>query len=65
MKVLVTGAAGFIGSHVAASLNSLGHQVLCVDNFSDYYDPGFKKMRVSEILTSIDIETIDISRRFN
>ena len=63
MKVLVTGAAGFIGSHVAASLNSLGHQVLCVDNFSDYYDPGFKKMRVSEILTSIDIETIDISRR--
>ena len=63
MKVLVTGAAGFIGSHLAASLNVLGHQVLCVDNFSDYYAPDFKKMRVSEILTNLDIETIDISRR--
>jgi UDP-glucuronate 4-epimerase len=61
MKVLVTGAAGFIGSHVASSLASEGHQVLCVDNFSQYYDVSLKKLRVSELISTLDFSETDIS----
>ena len=42
MKILVTGAAGFIGSHTAERLISLGHEVIGWDNFSDYYDVQLK-----------------------
>lgn len=61
MKVLVTGAAGFIGSHVASRVAAEGHQVLCVDNFSSYYDPSLKKLRVSELISSLEISNLDIS----
>lgn len=44
MKILVTGAAGFIGSHTAEYFSSKGHQVFGLDNFSKYYDPGIKKV---------------------
>lgn len=43
MKVLVTGAAGFIGSHVAERLARRGDQVVGVDNFNDYYSPSKKR----------------------
>lgn len=43
MKVIVTGAAGFIGSHTAERLHSLGHEVVGLDNFSSYYDPTLKR----------------------
>lgn len=43
MKVLVTGAAGFIGSHLAEALLSRGDEVIGVDNFNDYYDPARKR----------------------
>jgi UDP-glucuronate 4-epimerase len=43
MKYLVTGAAGFIGSHVAESLQAAGHEVVAVDAFTDYYDPELKE----------------------
>ena len=62
MRVLVTGAAGFIGSHVAAVLNHSGNEVLCVDNFSDYYDPEIKKLRVSEILKGLNFKEADLSQ---
>lgn len=43
MKVLVTGAAGFIGSHLAERLRARGDEVIGVDNFNDYYDPQRKR----------------------
>jgi UDP-glucuronate 4-epimerase len=47
MKVLVTGAAGFIGSHVAEALLARGDSVAGLDNFDDYYDPARKRANVA------------------
>ncbi|HLV15807.1 MAG TPA: NAD-dependent epimerase/dehydratase family protein [Xanthomarina sp.] len=52
MKILVTGAAGFIGSHTAERLKSLGHEVVGVDNFSPYYSTSLKKLNEKELLKS-------------
>jgi UDP-glucuronate 4-epimerase len=47
MKVLVTGTAGFIGSHVATRLLDRGDEVIGLDNLSDYYDVTLKKARLA------------------
>jgi len=44
MKILVTGAVGFIGSHTAERLKDMGHDVIGVDNFSPYYSESLKKL---------------------
>ena len=49
MKILVTGAAGFIGSHTCVELLKKGHTVVGLDNINDYYDVNLKKARVSHI----------------
>lgn len=49
MKILITGAAGFIGYHLSKKLLALGHDVTGVDNFSDYYDVSLKKERTSRL----------------
>ena len=46
MKVLVTGAAGFIGFDLAEKLSSLGHSVIGIDNINDYYDVNLKYARL-------------------
>lgn len=47
MRVLVTGGAGFIGSHTTAALLQRGDEVVCIDNFHDlYYDPALKWKRI-------------------
>ncbi|WP_242093048.1 NAD-dependent epimerase/dehydratase family protein [Aestuariivivens sediminicola] len=51
MKILVTGAAGFIGSHTAEALHALGHQVIGVDNFSSHYDVDLKKLNETSLRT--------------
>ena len=43
MRYVVTGAAGFIGSHLAEALQDAGHEVLGVDSFTDYYDRSRKE----------------------
>ena len=47
MKVLVTGTAGFIGSHLAIRLLERGDEVIGIDNLSDYYDVNLKKARLA------------------
>ena len=49
MKILVTGAAGFIGFHVATSLLRRGDQVVGLDNLNSYYDPGLKEARLAHL----------------
>lgn len=49
MKILVTGAAGFIGSHVAGRLLDHGHEVVGIDNLNDYYDVGLKQARLARL----------------
>ncbi|MBL0166635.1 MAG: NAD-dependent epimerase [Propionivibrio sp.] len=46
MKILVTGAAGFIGLHVSRLLLERGDEVVGIDNLNDYYDPGLKLARL-------------------
>ena len=49
MKVLVTGAAGFIGFHTARALLARGDTVIGLDNLNDYYDVGLKRARLAEL----------------
>ena len=46
MNILVTGGAGFIGSHLCERLLSLGHDLAVVDNFNDFYDPAVKRRNI-------------------
>lgn len=50
LHVLVTGAAGFIGSHVAEGLLAAGHRVTGVDGFTDSYDPALKQRNLTGLL---------------
>jgi len=49
MKILVTGAAGFIGYHLCEQLIKLGHDVVGLDNINDYYDVNLKLARLKEL----------------
>ena len=49
MNILLTGAAGFIGFHVAGKLLDLGHTVIGVDNINDYYDTKLKESRIAAL----------------
>jgi UDP-glucuronate 4-epimerase len=49
MSILLTGAAGFIGFHVAKALLERGERVLGIDNLNEYYDVRLKDARLSEL----------------
>src|SRR3989344_3635336 len=55
-KILVTGAAGFIGSHLVDRLLAKDYQVVGVDNFNDYYDPKIKEENLKEALKSAEFK---------
>jgi UDP-glucuronate 4-epimerase len=57
MKYLVTGAAGFIGSHLTEALLADGHDVVAVDSFNDYYDPALKE----ENAAGLDVSRLDLA----
>lgn len=50
MKILVTGGAGFIGSHLCEKLLEKSYKVICLDNFNDYYDPKIKEKNIADAL---------------
>lgn len=52
VQCLVTGVAGFIGSHLAEKLVEMGHFVIGVDKFSTYYDPAIKRSNLTELFNS-------------
>src|SRR5579864_4357132 len=49
MRILVTGAAGFIGFHLARRLLAEGHEVAGLDGMTAYYDPALKEARLAEL----------------
>jgi UDP-glucuronate 4-epimerase len=63
--VLVTGAAGFIGMHVARHLLAAGYDVLGLDNLNPYYDPRLKEARLKELAASANFrfERLDLAER--
>ena len=65
MKILVTGAAGFIGMHVCIKLLDQGHEVIGIDNLNDYYEVSLKKDRIENIRTKYDFtfHKLDISEK--
>ncbi len=56
---VVTGAAGFIGSHVAETLLQQGEQVIGIDHFNDYYDPALKRQNISGLMNDPNFKLID------
>jgi len=69
MRILITGAAGFIGSHLADNLLDDGFDVVGLDNYNDYYDPALKRDRVAYFghqVYKADLKEFDeVDRAFN
>lgn len=62
MQILVTGGAGFIGSHVVETLLAHGHRVVIVDNFNTAYSPDFKRQNVDRFSSQVILHEADISK---
>lgn len=60
MNVLVTGGAGFIGSHLVERLLADGQNVSIVDDFNDFYDPKIKRANISSVAKKIPVHDIDL-----
>ena len=63
MKVLVTGAAGFIGSALSMKILARGDEVIGVDNHNDYYDPRLKEDRLNRHLGHLNYEHLRLDIR--
>ncbi|MEL7110470.1 MAG: NAD-dependent epimerase/dehydratase family protein [Pseudomonadota bacterium] len=69
MKIVVTGAAGFIGMHVVERLAERGHSIVGLDSFNDYYDPELKRARAARVahvckITKLDIADAEAIKKF-
>jgi UDP-glucuronate 4-epimerase len=60
MRILVTGGAGFIGSHLVEKLLADGHNVAIIDDFNDYYDPQIKRANISAVAKDIRVHDVDL-----
>jgi UDP-glucuronate 4-epimerase len=59
VRYVVTGAAGFIGSHLAEALVAQSHEVVGIDSFTDYYDPALKEANAA----GLDVERLDLAEQ--
>ncbi len=59
--ILITGGAGFIGSHCALALEKEAYNIIIVDNFNDYYDPRLKKDRINILLKNTQFKLYKLS----
>ena len=63
MRILVTGGAGFIGSHLVEKLLASGHEVAILDDFNDFYDPQIKRANVASVSGDVAIHRVDLRDR--
>jgi UDP-glucuronate 4-epimerase len=60
MKILVTGGAGFIGSHFVERCLAEGHDMALIDDFNDFYDPAIKRANIRDFQNAVPVHAVDI-----
>src|SRR6266480_1991317 len=60
MRILVTGGAGFIGSHLVEKLVAAGHRVAIIDDFNDFYDPAIKRANIASVAKDVSTHHVDL-----